>query len=93
MGALWKVRDNLNTTLGDASGDLAADLLFSAWMNAYDQTTIDSVIEIQWLTPFGFDNTYVLMVNRDLADSLGWTAGRIGGRDGSTPSTRLSSRI
>jgi len=28
--------------------------------------------DLQWLTPFGFDNTYVLMARRGVADSLGW---------------------
>lgn len=50
MGVLWKVRANLNVTYGDATGDVIADLLFNAWMNAYDQGTIDSIIEEQWLT-------------------------------------------
>jgi len=50
MGAAWKVRRNLNDRLGDAAGDAVADALFIAWMNAYDQTTIRSVIELQWLT-------------------------------------------
>ncbi|MEE8468145.1 MAG: hypothetical protein V3T22_06805, partial [Planctomycetota bacterium] len=50
MGAAWKVRSNLNATHGDATGDLIADTLFLSWMNAFDQTQIDSVIETQWLT-------------------------------------------
>ncbi len=50
MGAAWKVRRNLNNTLGDAAGDAIADHLFIGWLNAYDQTEIKSVIEIQWLT-------------------------------------------
>ena len=50
MGAAWKVRDNLNATHGNAAGDLIADSLFLGWMNAYNQTTIDSIIETQWLT-------------------------------------------
>jgi osmoprotectant transport system permease protein len=28
--------------------------------------------DAQWLTPFGFDNTYVLMAKRSVVDSLGW---------------------
>jgi hypothetical protein len=35
--------------LGDL-GDLAADTIFIGWMNAYNQSTIHSVIETQWLT-------------------------------------------
>jgi hypothetical protein len=50
MGAAWKVRRNLNTSLGNAAGDAASNALFIGWMNAYNQTQIDSIIEIQWLT-------------------------------------------
>ncbi len=50
MGAAWKVRNNLNTTLGNANGDLAANSLFLGWMNAYNQTQIRSIIETQWVT-------------------------------------------
>ena len=49
MGAAWKVRSHLNRALGDAVGDLTADLLFLGWMNAYDQALLRSIIEIQWL--------------------------------------------
>jgi len=49
MGAAWKVRANLNTSLGNTMGDLVADTLFMSWMNAYDQRQIRSVIELQWL--------------------------------------------
>ncbi len=50
MGASWKVRRNLKTTLGDALGGATADQLFVGWLNAYNQTQIHSIIEIQWLT-------------------------------------------
>ncbi|HPF12753.1 MAG TPA: hypothetical protein PLJ12_00695, partial [Planctomycetota bacterium] len=50
MGAAWNVRQYLNTSLGNVSGDLTADLLFLGWMNAYNQSNINSIIEIQWLT-------------------------------------------
>ena len=50
MGAAWKVRTRLNTSLGGALGDLTSDLLFLGWMNAYNQRSIHSIIEIQWLT-------------------------------------------
>lgn len=50
MGAAWKVRANLNTSLGNAQGDMVADLLFLGWMNSYNQTGIRSIIETQWLT-------------------------------------------
>ena len=50
MGASWKIRNNLNTTLGNAQGDLTANQLFLGWMNAYNQTQIRSIIETQWIT-------------------------------------------
>ncbi len=50
MGAAWKVRANLVADFGDAPGQLAANLLFLSWMEAYNQTAIKSVIETQWLT-------------------------------------------
>lgn len=49
MGAAWKVRARLNTTHGNAMGDLIANTLFLSWMNAYDQGAIRSIIEAQWL--------------------------------------------
>ena len=49
MGAAWKVRERLNATLGNATGDLTANTLFLTWMGAYDQSTIRSIIETQWL--------------------------------------------
>lgn len=50
MGATWKVRNQLIAALGAAAGDALADSLFLGWHNAYDQATIKSVIESQWLT-------------------------------------------
>jgi hypothetical protein len=50
MGALWKVRRNLNTTLGNAAGDLTANTLLLAWMNAYNDGQIKTLIEEHWLT-------------------------------------------
>ena len=50
MGAAWKTRENLNASLGNAAGDMAADLLFLGWLNSYNQTQIRSIIETQWLT-------------------------------------------
>jgi len=50
MGAAWKVRDNLNTSLGNTQGDLTANTIFLAWMNAYNQSQIRSIIETQWVT-------------------------------------------
>ena len=50
MGAAWKIRTNLNNALGNSQGDLVSDLLFLGWLNSFNQTDIDSLIEIQWLT-------------------------------------------
>lgn len=50
MGAAWKIRENLNASLGGAAGDMAANSLFLGWLNGYNQTQIDSLIETQWLT-------------------------------------------
>ncbi|MFT5288498.1 MAG: hypothetical protein ACI8QS_000373 [Planctomycetota bacterium] len=50
MGALWKVRTAVQASLGDGPGGDVCDSLLGAWMNAYDQGTIDSIIELQWLT-------------------------------------------
>ena len=49
MGAAWKVRLELNSSFGDAEGDMVADSLFLAWMNAYNQGEIRSIIEAQWV--------------------------------------------
>lgn len=50
MGAFWKVRDNLNITLGDASGDLVADTLYHAWFTGYNANKICDTNETQILT-------------------------------------------
>ncbi len=50
MGAMWKVRTAVQATLGDGPGGDVCDALHSGWMNAYDQGTIDSIIELQLLT-------------------------------------------
>jgi hypothetical protein len=50
MGAAWKVRNNLNISLGNTLGDLTANTLFLGWMNGYNQTGIRSIIETQWVT-------------------------------------------
>lgn len=50
MGALWKVRARLESTLGASAGAMAADSLLSAWLNAYDDTSITTVIEVHYLT-------------------------------------------
>ncbi|MEW6071183.1 MAG: PKD domain-containing protein [Planctomycetota bacterium] len=50
MGALWKVRNYIQTVHGSGPGGDIANALFLGWMNAYNQTTIHSIIETQWLT-------------------------------------------
>ncbi|MFT4542591.1 MAG: hypothetical protein ACI835_005059, partial [Planctomycetota bacterium] len=50
MGAAWKIRVNLNASLGNSAGDLAADTIFITWMNSFNQTQIKSIMETQWLT-------------------------------------------
>lgn len=47
--ALWAVRDNLNTTHGNATGDSIADVLMSGWMNVYNDSAILNVIQDHWL--------------------------------------------
>ncbi|MFT7541165.1 MAG: PKD repeat protein, partial [Gammaproteobacteria bacterium] len=49
-GVLWKVRENLKATHGVTTGGAVADGLFNAWMNAYDDSQIKSIIETHWLT-------------------------------------------
>jgi hypothetical protein len=49
MGALWKVRERLNVSLGNAAGDLVADTLWVSWMNAYNDGQIRTVVEDHWL--------------------------------------------
>jgi Immune inhibitor A-like, MAM domain len=50
MGAIWKVRKRLKTTLGNAPGVLTSSTLFNGWMNAYNDAQIKSIIENHWLT-------------------------------------------
>jgi hypothetical protein len=50
MGALWKVRDHLDTTNGDAAGDAIADGLFHSWYVAYNAYRICKLNLLQWLT-------------------------------------------
>ncbi|MFT4709718.1 MAG: hypothetical protein ACI9D0_000260 [Bacteroidia bacterium] len=49
MGALWKVRAQLQLTYGEVPGGLYADQLFNSWMNAYNDGQIKSIIENHWL--------------------------------------------
>jgi hypothetical protein len=50
MGALWKVRDHLDTTNGDAAGDLIADTIFHSWYVTYNAYRICKNNLTQWLT-------------------------------------------
>ena len=50
MGAFWKVRDHLNTTLGDAPGDAVADSLWLRWFQGFNAKTICDTNETQILT-------------------------------------------
>jgi hypothetical protein len=50
MGAIWKVRDHLDQTNGDASGDAIADTLFHSWFLSYDAYQICKSNLTQWLT-------------------------------------------
>ncbi|MFO0985243.1 MAG: hypothetical protein U1E76_26525 [Planctomycetota bacterium] len=50
MGAFWKMRKRLNASLGDAAGDLVADVLMLTWYQAFDQKTICATIVEQLLT-------------------------------------------
>ena len=49
MGAAWNVRNNLKATYGDPAGAVAANTLFNAWMNAYDDSTVGPLIRDHWL--------------------------------------------
>lgn len=50
MGALWKVRRNLETTHGEVLGAEIADALFLGWLNATNIPRIEpSTILYQWL--------------------------------------------
>jgi hypothetical protein len=48
-GALWKVRSNLQASLGQSAGGDVADGLFMGWWNAYNDNAICTVIEDHWL--------------------------------------------
>ncbi|MFO0983649.1 MAG: hypothetical protein U1E76_18290 [Planctomycetota bacterium] len=45
MGAFWKMRQRLNTALGDAAGDAVANALFIGWMQAFDDNRVSDIIE------------------------------------------------
>ncbi|MEQ8763404.1 MAG: IPT/TIG domain-containing protein [Planctomycetota bacterium] len=49
MGAMWKVRDRLNTALGNTAGDAVADALMIAWFKQYNDGQIKTIIEDHWL--------------------------------------------
>ncbi|HVS18010.1 MAG TPA: hypothetical protein VMT18_05370, partial [Planctomycetota bacterium] len=50
MGALWKVRTRLKNSLGAPAGIAASNTLFNAWLNAYNDSEIKSIIELRYLT-------------------------------------------
>ncbi len=49
MGAMWKVRARLKTSLGNSAGAAAADLLHNSWMNAYNDSQIKTIVRTHWL--------------------------------------------
>lgn len=49
MGAMWKVRDLLKASHGEAYGGVIANSLFLGWMNAFDQHEMHNIIVYQWL--------------------------------------------
>jgi hypothetical protein len=49
MGALWKVRVHVKEQVGPSGGPIC-DALFLAWMNAYNDGQIKTIIEEHWLT-------------------------------------------
>ncbi len=49
MGALWKLRVRLKNSLGASAGSMTADLLFSSWMNAYNDGQIKTIVRTHWL--------------------------------------------
>jgi len=49
MGAIWKVRAELKSGLGDVAGGDLADHLLVGWFQAFNDTGINSIIEEHWL--------------------------------------------
>ncbi len=49
MGALWKVRAALNQALGNAAGDVTANVLFVSWLQAFDDTKIQTIVRDHWI--------------------------------------------
>lgn len=49
MGAVWKVRTRLNTSLGDAAGDSVSNHLFLNWMNGYNDSAICENVRTHYL--------------------------------------------
>jgi hypothetical protein len=49
MGAFWKFRKRLNLTHGNSVGDARANFLFNAWMNAYNDAQIKTIVETHLL--------------------------------------------
>jgi Immune inhibitor A-like, MAM domain len=50
MGAIWKVRANLEAALGTGPGGNVANHLLVSWYQVYNDAQIKSIIETHWLT-------------------------------------------
>jgi hypothetical protein len=50
MGAVWKVRANLQAALGQTPGGNVANHLLVAWYQVYNDSLLKSIIETHWLT-------------------------------------------
>ncbi len=44
MGSFWKMRERLDERYGNARGDRMADTLFLAWMNAFDDSQVCTIV-------------------------------------------------
>ncbi len=49
MGAIWKVRRNLKTSLGAPAGSALANQYLLAWFQTFNDSQIKSIIEDHWL--------------------------------------------
>jgi hypothetical protein len=49
MGAIWKVRRNLKTALGNAAGIALSNQYLLGWYQAFDDTELTTIIEEHWL--------------------------------------------
>jgi hypothetical protein len=50
MGAMWKIRKRLKTSLGATQGALLSSTLLNSWLNAYNDAQIKTIIETHYLT-------------------------------------------